>query len=342
MHHLLTKLKTIRSSPAGREFILADARDADMAWGIPSFGRKPGAQGEGPRFRSVPEFLDEIRQVVAQGVVDIVLASTSTMGTLAHREHIFDASHVTPAVRINDATDVWCQRGACYSEFPSRPFSTSYIEEVQYGSLTADRSGPPVVNLGLYSMTFNNVLEDDLRTLSGFREFRAQAERLGFSYFLEVFAPNARNIGLSADRIPDFVNDQIARTLAGIPESGRPLFLKIPYFGPGPLEDLVAYDPSVLVGILGGSSGTTYDAFKLLAEAQKHGARVALFGRKIKNAEDPLNFIVMMRAVTDGALSPEEAVRAYHGQLHSKDIRPARSLEDDLVLTRAEMSYVTG
>jgi hypothetical protein len=35
---------------------LADARDADMAWGIPSFG--PARSGHG--FRSAPAFLDEI------------------------------------------------------------------------------------------------------------------------------------------------------------------------------------------------------------------------------------------------------------------------------------------
>ncbi len=42
------------------------------------------------------------------------------------------------------------------------------------------------------------------------------------------------------------------------------------------MEELVAYDPHLVVGILGGSAGTTYDAFKLIAEAQKYGARAAL------------------------------------------------------------------
>ena len=62
------------------------------------------------------------------------------------------------------------------------------------------------------------------------------------------------------------------------------------------MEELVAYDPHLIVGILGGSAGTTYDAFKLIAEAQKYGARVALFGRKINNAEHQMSLVKKHRA----------------------------------------------
>ena len=51
------------------------------------------------------------------------------------------------------------------------------------------------------------------------------------------------------------------------------------------------------------------DAFRLIHDAQKYGARVALFGRKINNAEHQLAFVEMLRLITDGKLSPEEAVR---------------------------------
>ncbi len=57
------------------------------------------------------------------------------------------------------------------------------------------------------------------------------------------------------------------------------------------MEELVAYDPHLVVGILGGSAGTTYDAFKMLAEAKKYGARAALYGRKINSAECQLAFV---------------------------------------------------
>jgi hypothetical protein len=335
MNSLLEKLTRIHAHPGGRTFILADARDPDMAWGIPNFTparslKTPPPQGTRPPFRSAPAFLEEIRAEVRQGIIDILLASASTMHTLAHKERLFEGSHVTPAVRINDATDIWSPRGARYQQWASTPFQTTYIEEAQYGSLTAPRDGLPVVNLGLYSITFNNDLSADLRTLTAFHEFRAETEKCGFRYFLEAFAPNAPNTGLLPEQVPDFVNDSIVRALAGVPSSGRPLFLKIPYFGPGPLEDLVSHDPSLVVGILGGSSGTTYSAFKLLADAQKHGARVALFGRRIKDSEHPLTFIRMLRTIADGDIGPEEAVRAYHAELEKEHIQPNRPLQDDL------------
>jgi hypothetical protein len=105
------------------------------------------------------------------------------------------------------------------------------------------------------------------------------------------------------------------------------------------MEELVAYDPHLIVGILGGGSGTTYDAFKLIAEAQKYGARVALFGRKINNAECQLAFVQFLRLIVDRVISPEEAVRAYHAVLEKLNIRPQRALTDDQVLQTGVMSY---
>jgi hypothetical protein len=105
------------------------------------------------------------------------------------------------------------------------------------------------------------------------------------------------------------------------------------------MEELAQYDPKLVVGVLGGSAGTTYDAFRLIHDAQKHGARVALFGRKINNAEHQLAFIEMLRLITDGKISPEEAVRAYHGVLQAKGIKPRLPLEKDLELTDQAMSY---
>ncbi len=105
------------------------------------------------------------------------------------------------------------------------------------------------------------------------------------------------------------------------------------------MEELAQYDPNLIVGILGGSAGTTYDAFKLIHDAQKYGARVALFGRKINNAEHQLAFVEMLRLITDGKVTPEEAVRAYHGVLQAKNIKPKLPLEKDLELTDQAMSY---
>ena len=122
-------------------------------------------------------------------------------------------------------------------------------------------------------------------------------------------------------------------------DAGRPLFLKMVYHGPKAMEELVHYDPHLVVGILGGSAGTTYDAFKLLSEAKKYGARVALFGRKINNAENQLAFIRFLRLIADGEIGAEEAVRAYHGVLQQLGVKPQRSLEDDMKLQTNVMSY---
>ena len=124
----------------------------------------------------------------------------------------------------------------------------------------------------------------------------------------------------------------IARMLAGVAPAGRPVFLKIVYHGPKAMEELVRYDPHLVVGILGGSAGTTRDAFQMLADAQKYGAKVALYGRKINNAENQLAFIQFLRLIVDGVIGPVEAVKAYHAVLGKLGIAPKRPLEDDLKL----------
>ena len=213
------KLDALRNNPASRAFILADARDADMAWGIPSPGLAPSPAG--PRPRTMPEFRDEIRRVVAQAQVDILLASASTMGLLAHTEHLFDRSPVTPAVRMNDTSDIWLPRGGRYATQPPLPFSSATFDEAIFGTDTPAKDQPPRITLGLYSVTFTNDAPADRHTLECFRAFRLEAQRRGFRYFLEVFPPNI-DIGLTPAQLPAFLNDQIARMLAGIPRPGRP------------------------------------------------------------------------------------------------------------------------
>ena len=189
-----------------------------------------------------------------------------------------------------------------------------------------------------FIITFINKLEEDREVLRSFKEFREEAERKKFRYFLEVFDPNVPS-GIPPEKLGEFINDNIVRSLAGVPESGRPLFLKIVYHGPRLLEELVQYDPNLIVGILGGSAGTSYDAFRLIYEAKKYGAKVALFGRKINNAEHQLAFIEILRLIVEDKISPEEAVYAYHGVLQAKNIKPRLPLEKDLQLTETAMSY---
>ncbi len=358
MKSLDAKLAEIKANPKSRAFIIADAKDADMAFGVRATGKRDYLSKRGARpaqfspevwsreefgYRSLPEFLDIIREVTHQGLVDIMLMSAYVNEQLTIKEGLFKNSHVTPAARANDTTDVWAVRHGCYTREPAQPFRSASIDQIQCGQVECERDGAefPGANLGLYSVTFVNDLQQDWETLLAYKEFRAEAERKKFRHFLEVFDPNVVS-GIPAEKLGEFINDNILRTLAGVPESGRPIFLKVVYHGPRAMEELCQYDPNMVVGIMGGSSGTTYDAFKLIYEAQKYGARVALFGRKINNAEHQMAFIEMLRLITDGKISPEEAVRAYHGVLQGKGIKPHRILEDDLKLTDQAMSYAGG
>jgi len=333
------KLAAIHANPGGRDFILADAKDGDMALGIGAPGRSPEAHPGEVRVRTLEEYREQMRLITRQGLVDIMLMSASTNHALTLRERLFDDSPVTPAVRANDTTDIHLARGATYSSQPSRPFRTMSIDHAQCGHLDcAPEERALGADLGLYSVTFNNDLSADYATLEQFHQFREEAERKGFRYFLEVFDPNVPNV-VPPEILPRYLNDMIARLLAGVAPAGRPLFLKIVYHGPRALEELVRYDPHLVVGVLGGSSGTTRDAFQLLHDAQKYGAKVALFGRKINNAENQLAFVQFLRLIVEGVIGPVEAVKAYHAVLAKLGVRALRTLEDDLKLSDQAMSY---
>ncbi|MDP0495554.1 MAG: hypothetical protein Q7Q73_05040 [Verrucomicrobiota bacterium JB024] len=340
------KLSRIHAGTAtAQDFIIADAKDADMAFGITAPG--PNRAGACPHgynesdgcYKTLADYREQIRAVIKQGLVDIMLLSASNVEQLAIEEKLFRNSPITPAARANDTTDVWVVRGGKYPSQPSRHFRTATLDHIKYGKLETNYHRPHVgADLGLYSITFTNNIDWDYRALEEFHKFRLEAETKRFRYFLEVFNPNV-DPGIDPKQVGSFLNDHIIRCLAGVTRAGRPVFLKIPYNGPGPLEELVSYDPSLVVGILGGSAGTTLDAFQLIHDAQKHGAKVALFGRKINLSEHPLAFIEFLRRITDGEVAPAEAVRAYHGVLQRSGISPARPLEDDLVLSSTKQSY---
>ena len=304
------------------DFVIADAKDADMAFGVtsagPMVGAPAGATGPG-RYRTRGAYLDAMRSVVAQGELDILLTSASNGERLASDGSLGD--EITLAVRANDTTDIWFSRGSDYASLPSRPFRTCDLAAVRQ-----------FCDLVLYSVTFNNDLDHDLASLEAYAAFRREAAGLELRHFLEVFNPNAPS-GLAPEDVGAFVNDSIVRALAGVTSAQRPLFLKMAYNSAEALAELVEHDPSVVVGILGGAAGTTRDAFELLCRTQMHGGRVALFGRKIQRSESQLDLIGLMRPVLRGELSPAEAVRAYHAALAEAQIPPQRTLEADLEVT---------
>ncbi len=321
---LEAKLAALAADPGGPEFVICYAADPDMGGGLqPTIG-----QGVSPQ-----RWREQMAQLVEQADIDILLASVSTMDHLARDRRLFDDSPVTAAIRANDTTDIWHVRGGTYATQPSRPFATTTVREAMYGTLTPEPNQPIDVPLGLWSITFNNDLDADERSLLRYREFRQEAAAEGFRYFVEVFNPNAGHVD---GPVGDFINDCIVRMLAGVPRATRPEFLKVVYNGPQALEDLVC-GLDVTVGVLGGPASTTNDAYTLVRTVKKHGARVALFGRRIKSADDPLAFTELLRAVADDKLEPEEATREYHGRLAAAGITPSRSLEDDLVIHTPEL-----
>ncbi len=333
------KIARILADSQCKDFMLADAKDADMAFGIAAPGKSPEHHSQEGKYRTLAEYREQIRQVIHQAKVDIVLMSASTNELLTIEERLFDNSPITPAARANDATDVHVITGGHYIDQPARPFRSATIDHIQCGKYTCQPEERKLgANLGLYSVTFTNDLQLDLHTLEMFKSFRLEAEQKGFRYFLEVFNPNIGQ-AVPPEKLGQFINDHIVRDLAGVTKAGRPLFLKVVYQGPKFMEQLASYDPTLIPGILGGASGTTLDAFQLLADAKKYGARIALYGRKINNSEHQLAFISFLRLVADGDLAPTEAVEAYHGVLQKLGIKPYRSLQEDLQITNPAVAY---
>ena len=173
---------------------------------------------------------------------------------------------------------------------------------------------------------------DLVASLEAYRAFRREIQQTDKKHFLEIFNPNMP-LGLGFAETGHYVNDCILRTLASLTKAERPEFLKLVYNGPAALEELAGHDPSVVVGVLGGSGGTHRDTFELVRQAEKYGARIALFGRKINGAEHQPSFITWMRRVADGDIGSEEAVRGYRSDLQTLGLTPDRSAEDDLAVT---------
>ncbi|MBC8243384.1 MAG: hypothetical protein H8E20_03225, partial [Verrucomicrobia bacterium] len=155
MKSLDAKLADIRANPgSSKAFIIADAKDPDMAFGVRALGHRRylSARGAHPAqfspelwtrdefgHRNLPEFLDIIREVVAQGLVDIVLMSAHVNEQLTIREGLFRDSAITPAARANDATDVWAARHGNYLSHAAQPFRSASIDHIQCGKLDCDR-----------------------------------------------------------------------------------------------------------------------------------------------------------------------------------------------------------
>ena len=318
---LVGKLTRIRSGAySPRDFIIADAKDAEMGGGIGALGARRLADGT-ERLATSVDYRQAMTEMMASGLIDIMLTSMSSAEALAD-SGAFKTSDVTQAIRLNDATDIWGFRGASYRESPALPFRTARLHHARR-----------LAALGLYAVTFYNDRDLDVATSEAYGRFRQQAEEEGMAHFLEVFNP-AFPINTGSNELGAFVNDAIVRCLAGVARPEAPLFLKMQFNGARVMEELAAYDPAnLIVGVLGGAAGTTRDTFELVAQTERFGGRVALFGRKIYLAEDAIEIVRLMRAIVEGGIGTVDAVKSYHDTLASQGIAPSRTILEDLEVT---------
>ena len=109
------KLARIHADPHGcKDFILADAKDADMALAIGAPGRRRKPTAANCAIAAWPSSATSSTQIVEQKLVDIMLMSASTSEVLTIHKRLFDNSPVTPAARANDTTDIHIIRGSKY------------------------------------------------------------------------------------------------------------------------------------------------------------------------------------------------------------------------------------
>ena len=311
----LAKIRAGKYTP--KDFIIADAADGDMGAGCDS----PGPKRDGSGFKTRVDHLAAMTEMTKSGLIDIMLTSLSSAEILTE-QGLFESSNVTLSIRLNDTTDIWSMRGSTYKSTPQHPFRTAGIA-----------AAAKVSDLGLYSVTFNNNVALDLATLEAYAAFRAEVVQTKLRHFLEVFNP-AMDIGLKGATLAEYCNDCIIKTLAGVTKPEQPLFLKQQYNGAKAVSELAAYDPTrLIVGVLGGGRGTTRDTFELAAQAEKAGARVALFGRKINLAESPTDLVRHMRLVVEGELMGAEAVKSYHDVLAKKKLKADRDVKADSEIT---------
>ena len=101
-----------------QDFIISDAKDGDMGGGADAVGleeRSLAGLGNFQMATPMKYYRNAMKEMVGSDLVDIMLMSLSSAEALVD-EGTFANSNITPAVRLNDATDIWGYRGASYRE----------------------------------------------------------------------------------------------------------------------------------------------------------------------------------------------------------------------------------
>lgn len=282
-----------------------------------------GIQGLGyvhhprPHYRTRPEFLQLQRGLVADGCIDGLLMTPADAEVLAVEESIFDGTPVTPLVRMNAETAIWSPRYGAYQSQYSRPFQTVFPDDAQaYCESLVAPALECRVSLGLYSITLNNDVVADERMLNAYIQFaHTVGEMEGFYHILEVFLPNIKLPGLDNEKRGMYVADSIVRTMNYLRKHQRPRFIKTAYTTAKVWNELTQFDPSLIIGALGGPRENARKTLQLANNVIQNGGHAILFGRTIFGEESPVGIARALRNVLDEQMSPEEAHSMYQQSL---------------------------
>jgi len=265
-----------------------------------------------PHYRNRIEFLELQRQFIEDAYIDGLLMTPADAEILALEEKLFNHSPVTPIVRMNAETGIWNPRHGIYRQQFSLPFQTVPVEVAQYCESLVNNATACHINLGLYSITLNNDVEADERMLNAYLKFaRDVGEIRGFEHVLEVFLPNVRIPGMDVEKRGQYTADSIHRTMSYLRIRQRPLFIKTAYTTKEIWQELTSFDPTLVIGALGGPRQNAKSTLSLAHDVTEYGGRVILFGRTVFQEDDPRMMAKALRAVLDREGSIEEAHNEY-------------------------------
>lgn len=300
--HKLSERESLDGSPL---FVFA----ADHLAGVGIHGL--GAAGSS--YRTHPEFVQLIRSIVEQGVVDAVLMTPADAELLSAMECLFQDSPVTPLVRMNAETGIWSPRHGQYKTVPSIPFQTVPVTGADWcDSLIRTASDSCRVTAGLYSVTLNNDVAADHRTMSAYLAFaREVGKKENFHHILEVFPPNVNLPEMDREQVASYTADSIVRITSHLTRRQRPLLIKTQYLSETVWRELTGFDPELVIGALGGSYQNAETTLDLAHRVIRGGGRAVLFGRPVFMEQDPPGMCGAIRAVIDGVMSASQALDAY-------------------------------
>ena len=196
------------------------------------------------------DYRDQMREIVKQGLVDIMLMSASTSDATDDQENVSSRTRALPRPfepMIPPTFICWpaaLMPPSPPGRFASRDHRADSKRQDQSHVRRADARVRIWGCIRSRRITRSNSI---ILRLKPIKQFRIEAEQKGFRHFLEVFDPNACGDSCPVD-LGRYINDLIVRTLAGVPSSGRPVFPQDRYHGPKAMEELVAYDPSLIPG----------------------------------------------------------------------------------------------